>query len=129
MPLFQLGQIYFNPHCDFLSFRVSVTVYNEVPSLQTSFNAMQHIYKGEDLLMLQTLIQLYKPKAEGEKRGHNMPKINRQVSAEMEQRLFFPCSLDSTLTVASQGLSAQCAVGFGFYVRVWFEGSMYFSQQ
>lgn len=128
-PLFELGQMYFNPHCDFVRFRVSVTVYNEVSSLQTSFHATQHVHKGEDLLMLQTLIQLYKPKAEGEKRGRNMPKVNRQVRAEVEQRLLFPSSLDSTLTVASQGLSAQCAVGLGFYVRVWFEGSTYFSQQ
>lgn len=56
-------------------------------------------YKGEDLLMLKTLIQLYKAKVEGEKRGQNMPKDTRQVSAEVGIKPLFPSSLDSTLAV------------------------------
>lgn len=57
-PLFELGQMYFNPHSDLLGLKASRTIYNEVASLKTSFHAMQHIYKGKDLLMLKTLIQL-----------------------------------------------------------------------
>lgn len=63
--------------------------------------------------MLKTLVQLYNPKVEGEKRIYNMPKVNTWVSAEVGIKPVFPSSLASTLavqnTLASQGLSAQCA--------------------
>lgn len=94
---------------------------------------MQHIYKGEDLLTLKTLVQLHKAKVEGEKRGKNMPKVTRQVSVEVGIKPVFPSLLDSTLTVQNtltlQGLSAQRAAGLGFYVRVWLEETVYFTQQ
>lgn len=96
--LFELGQMLFTPHCDLLGLNVSVTIYNEEALLKTSFHVLQHVYKEDDL-MLRTLIQLYKAKVEGEKRGHIMPKVNRQDSGEVGIKPVFPSSLDSALAV------------------------------
>lgn len=61
--------MHFNLHCN-LDLKASLTVYNEVASLKSSFQVMQHIYRGKALFMLNILIRLNKAKAEREERGH-----------------------------------------------------------
>jgi len=121
-------KLYSNPHCDLLGLKVSLTIYNEVAFLKTSFHAMQHMYKEDSLLTLKTLIQLYKEKAEGEERGQNTPKVTGQVGAEVGLKSVFPSSPDSTLA-GQHTLPFKVCLHNEFCVEVWLEGSTYFSQQ
>lgn len=118
--------------CKLFDLEVSLTNCNETASLKSSFHVMQHIYKGENLFIHTTFIQLDKAKVEREKIRHSMPKDKGKSVCGWEQNLIFPaCQAAPWQFKASclSSLSSQHAVGLCPYVRVWLEGKVHFPQR
>lgn len=103
-------------------------------SLNTSFHIMQHISKGKHLLMLNTSIKSYKPKVK-ENRGdiicphqqaHQCRGRNKACFSQLTGQCPHCSEHRASLKVFQHNV--QCSRTW-FDVRVWLEGSLYFSQQ